>query len=237
MVSCKSSQTSSTPRLWPRSYHMVRCLVQRSHWTLLLQGWRQKSHQSHIALHRDNQWISVPESSTKQWYLVVSTGWCYSPHSSDWHRRASLFLQWVISCFGDMPWPPCLLDVTAPDFFLWGYLKSKVYCNRPTDLHALKEDIREEIAKLSEEILQAVMCSFWTHVYLCIEEDGGHLKDIVHKKWNYVKKKLSTIVNCDVLKLISITFSKMLFLFIISSLFLPQPVYICVRAWFICGMV
>ena len=38
------------------------------------------------------------------------------------------------------------------------------------------------------------------------------------------KKKLSTIVNCDVLKLVSITFSQMLYLFIITSLFLPHPV-------------
>ena len=36
------------------------------------------------------------------------------------------------------------------------------------------------------------------------------------------KKKLSTTVNCDVLRLVSITFSKMLFLFIIGSLFLPH---------------
>ena len=41
------------------------------------------------------------------------------------------------------------------------------------------------------------MRSFLTCVHLCTEEGGGHLKDIVHKKWNYVKKKrLSTIVNC-----------------------------------------
>ena len=40
------------------------------------------------------------------------------------------------------------------------------------------------------------------------------------------KKKLMTIVICDVLKLISITFSKMLFLFIISSLFLPHSEFI-----------
>ena len=43
------------------------------------------------------------------------------------------------------------------------------------------------------------------------------------------KKKVSTVVNCDVLKLVSDTFSKMLFLFIISSLFLPYPVYKTVR--------
>jgi len=66
-------------------------------------------------------------------------------------------------------------------FFCWGYLK-KVYSTRPTDLHALKENIREEIAKLSEETLQAVMRSFLTRVHLFIEEGGGHLKDIVHKK-------------------------------------------------------
>jgi len=68
------------------------------------------------------------------------------------------------------------------------------------------------------------MRSFLTRVHLCIEKGGGHLNDIVHKKWNCVKKMLSTIVNRDVLKLVSITFSKMLFLFIISSLFLPHPV-------------
>ena len=57
-----------------------------------------------------------------------------------------------------------------------------MYNNRPTDLHTLKENIREEIAKLSEETPQAVMPSLLTRVHLCIEEGGGHLKDIVHKK-------------------------------------------------------
>jgi len=31
------------------------------------------------------------------------------------------------------------------------------------------------------------MRSFLTHAHLCIEEGGGHLKYIVHKKWNNVK--------------------------------------------------
>ena len=65
-----------------------------------------------------------------------------------------------------------------------------MYSTRPTDLHALKENIREEISKLSEETLQAFMRTFVTRVHLRIEEGGGHLKDIVHKKWNYVKKKV-----------------------------------------------
>jgi len=93
-----------------------------------------------------------------------------------------LFPQRVISRFGDVPWPPRSPDLSTPDFFLWGYLKSKVYSNRPTDLHALKENIREEIAKLSKETLQTVIRSFLTRVHLCIEEGGGHQKDTVQKK-------------------------------------------------------
>jgi hypothetical protein len=37
-----------------------------------------------------------------------------------------LFPQQALSHFGDVPWLLCLLDLTAPDCFLWGYLKSKV---------------------------------------------------------------------------------------------------------------
>jgi hypothetical protein len=76
----------------------------------------------------------------------------------------------------------------SPDFFLWGYLKSQVYSTRPTDLHALKQTMREEIAQISEETLQDVMRSFLTRVHLWLEEGGGQIKDIVHKKRNYVKK-------------------------------------------------
>jgi len=101
---------------------------------------------------------------------VVSTRWCYSPHGCDYavcFRSGSFLIS---------------LDLTAPDFFLWGYLKSKVYSTRPTDLHTLKENVREAITKRLEETLQAIMHSFLTRVHLCIEEGGGHLKDIVHKK-------------------------------------------------------
>ena len=34
---------------------------------------------------------------------------------------------------------------------------------------------------IARETLQAVMRSFLPRVHLCIEEGGGHLKDIVHK--------------------------------------------------------
>ena len=37
----------------------------------------------------------------------------------------------IISRFSDFGWPPRSSDLTAPDFFLWGYLKGKMYANKP----------------------------------------------------------------------------------------------------------
>jgi hypothetical protein len=51
----------------------------------------------------------------------------------------------IISRFGDVPWPARSPDLTACDFFLWGYLKHKVFETRPPDLDTLKQKIVEEI--------------------------------------------------------------------------------------------
>ena len=130
------------------------------------------------------------DGATANKMVLRPTRWCYGQQDgvtantavisiAAFHR---LFPQGKISRFDDVPWPPLSPDLTAPDFFLWGYLKSKVYSTSPTDLHALKENIREEIAKRLEETLRAVMRKFSTRVHLCTKEGGGHLKDTVHEK-------------------------------------------------------
>ncbi|KOC64616.1 hypothetical protein WH47_12080 [Habropoda laboriosa] len=35
--------------------------------------------------------------------------------------------------------------LTVPNFFLWNFLKSKVYANKPTRIRQLKENIRQKI--------------------------------------------------------------------------------------------
>jgi len=88
----------------------------------------------------------------------------------------------VISRLGTAPGPPCSPDLTAPDFFLWGYLKSQVWSRHPADLNALKQAIQDEIINISEETLREVINSFSTRGHQCIQEGGGHRKDTVHKK-------------------------------------------------------
>lgn len=63
-----------------------------------------------------------------------------------------LFPEKVISRFGDLNWPARSPDLTPLDFFLWGYLKSKVYVNRPNTLQELKQKIREEINGIPPEM-------------------------------------------------------------------------------------
>ena len=61
----------------------------------------------------------------------------------------------VLSHFGD--WLPRLYDLTPLDFFLWGYLKSKVYVNNPTTTHALQEEIKRCINEIQSQLCRKVM--------------------------------------------------------------------------------
>ena len=54
----------------------------------------------------------------------------------------------LISKFGDINWPPRSPDLTPCDFFLWGYLKSRVYCNKPPSIFALQKNIRKEVRSM-----------------------------------------------------------------------------------------
>ena len=71
-----------------------------------------------------------------------------------------LFSSRVISRRGDVEWPPRSPDLNACDFFLWDYLKSKVYENRPRTAADLKRNIRNEVAAIPGVMLQRVMQNF-----------------------------------------------------------------------------
>lgn len=88
----------------------------------------------------------------------------------------------VISRFGDVSWPPRSPDLSICDFFLWGYLKSKVYVNKPRTINALKIAIREEIEAVPNEMLQRAVRNFQERIKSCIRQEGRHLKDIIFKK-------------------------------------------------------
>jgi hypothetical protein len=87
-----------------------------------------------------------------------------------------------MSRFGDKAWPLLSPDLSACDFFLWGYLKQKVYLNRPNTIQALKENIPAEIARIPQDTLRKVMHSVRLPRQFCLESVGAHLSDTIFKK-------------------------------------------------------
>ena len=80
-----------------------------------------------------------------------------------------------------MSWPPRSSDLSACHYFLWGYLKGKVYVNKPRNTEELKAAIRQEIAAISEDVLERVMQNFYERLRKCVQAGGRHLEDIIFK--------------------------------------------------------
>jgi hypothetical protein len=93
-----------------------------------------------------------------------------------------LFPTCLISHFGDLTWPSRSTDLTAPDYFLWGYLKEKVFANRLHTIEELKTAIRCEICAIPRDMLRCVMDAFPRCLQQCIHVGKGHLTDVIFKK-------------------------------------------------------
>lgn len=87
----------------------------------------------------------------------------------------------LISKRGDIEWPPRSPDLTACDFFLWGYLKSVVYENNPTTLEQLKRNIIREINNIPRTTFRRVFQNSRLRFQECQAAEGRHLKNIIFK--------------------------------------------------------
>ena len=89
-----------------------------------------------------------------------------------------MFENRVIGLGHQAEWPPRSPDLTPCDFFLWGYLKSKVFVSPPDSLDDLRQRIRTSFTNLRQKpyLIQRAMRSIERRVYLCTENEGPHVK-------------------------------------------------------------
>ena len=71
--------------------------------------------------------------------------------------------------------------LTPCGFFLWGYLKAKVYERRPLTLEALKEAIRQEAAAITPEMILKFTDIYRKRLHQFINIQGRHLSDVLFK--------------------------------------------------------
>jgi hypothetical protein len=90
-----------------------------------------------------------------------------------------IFGERIISRNSEIFWPARSPDLTAPDYFLWGFLKERVYVNKPETILELKANIVAEIRTLQPQVLKDVMENALKRAHQCEAENGGHLRDII----------------------------------------------------------
>jgi hypothetical protein len=111
-----------------------------------------------------NQFIFMQDGAPPHWSRTVRQ-WLNEKFPNIWLGRGS---------DGDtnMKWPPRSPDLTPCDYFLWGFIKSKVYLTQPSDINELKNRIRQSFAEVTMEMLHNTISSFQTHLNLVIQNNG-----------------------------------------------------------------
>ena len=116
---------------------------------------------------------------------IVSARWSNSPHSKGINECSAE----NISTTRHFPWRRCSWpahspDLSACDYFLWGYLKSRVFISKPRTIAELKQSIKEKVAATPEQMTRQVMENLGLRLKQCLRNGGRHLSDVLFKTQN-----------------------------------------------------
>ncbi|GFT36376.1 uncharacterized protein TNCV_4259961 [Trichonephila clavipes] len=87
----------------------------------------------------------------------------------------------LISRFGPVNWPPRSCDLTPLDYFLWGYVKSLVYADKPQTLDHLEDNIRRVIADIQPQMLEKVIENWTSRLDYIRASRGSPMPEIIFK--------------------------------------------------------
>ncbi|GFS85623.1 DUF4817 domain-containing protein [Trichonephila clavipes] len=87
----------------------------------------------------------------------------------------------LISRLGPVNWPPRSCDLTPLDYFLWGYVKSLVYADKPQTLDHLENNIRRVIADIRPQMLEKVIENWTSRLDYIRASRGSPMPEIIFK--------------------------------------------------------
>ncbi|GFT53243.1 uncharacterized protein K02A2.6 [Trichonephila clavipes] len=87
----------------------------------------------------------------------------------------------LISRFGPVNWPPRSCDLTPLDYFLWDYVKSLVYEDKPQTFDHLEDNIRRVIADIRPQTLEKVIENWTSRLDYIRASRGSHMPEIIFK--------------------------------------------------------
>ena len=128
---------------------------------------------------------AVPSPNTIKLILIPygSIGWGQTSYSKSNNEYAGYsFSEQVVSQNGNVQWPARSPDLTACDYFLWGFLRVYVYVTMPSNVNKLKHRISEEIRAIQPDLIQKVIGNLIVRLNECVRTRGRHLSDVIFKK-------------------------------------------------------
>ncbi|GFT55523.1 putative DD41D transposase [Trichonephila clavipes] len=87
----------------------------------------------------------------------------------------------LISRFGPVNWPPRSCDLTPLDYFLWGYVKSLVYADKPQTLDHLEDNIHRVIADIRPQMLEKVIENWTSRLDYIRASHGSPMPEVIFK--------------------------------------------------------
>ncbi|GFV65075.1 DUF4817 domain-containing protein [Trichonephila clavipes] len=87
----------------------------------------------------------------------------------------------LISRFDPVNWPPRSCDLTPLDYFLWGYVKSLVYADKPQTLDHLEDNTRRVIADIRPQRLEKVIENWTSRLDYIRASCGSPMPEIIFK--------------------------------------------------------
>ncbi|GFW17160.1 uncharacterized protein TNCV_2762831 [Trichonephila clavipes] len=87
----------------------------------------------------------------------------------------------LISRFGPVNWPPRSCDLTPLDYFLWGYVKSLVYADKPQTLDHLEDNIRRVISDIRPQMSEKVIENWTSRLDYIRASRGSPMPEIIFK--------------------------------------------------------
>ncbi|GFV09175.1 ankyrin repeat and MYND domain-containing protein 2 [Trichonephila clavipes] len=87
----------------------------------------------------------------------------------------------LISRFGPVNWPPRSCDLTPLDYFLWGYVKSLIYADKPQTLDHLEDNIRRVMADIRPQMLEKVIENWTSRLDYIRASRGSPMPEIIFK--------------------------------------------------------
>jgi len=81
---------------------------------------------------------------------------------------------------GAIEWPARSPDLTPLDYFLWGYLKNKVYETKPNNLQELQARITNTATLITPEQIINTLNNFYERLAHCITAEGRQFEHLIN---------------------------------------------------------